>query len=130
MLDTLLRLIAFPAGLLVVSYVLTSAVRSFVLPRGDNVWLTRVTFGVVLWFFRLRTRKASTYEQRDRIMALFAPLTLLVLPVVWLVLVLAGYTLMFWAAGIHDFYTAFSTSGSSLLTLGFAPVNSLSTTIL
>jgi hypothetical protein len=128
--DTLNHLLAFAAGLLVVGYVLVSALRTFVLPRGDNVWLTRVTFGVVLWFFRLRTRKAQTYEQRDRIMALFAPFALLVLPVIWLVLILAGYTLMFWAVGVRDFYTAFSTSGSSLLTLGFAPVNSLGTTLL
>ncbi|MCB9449989.1 MAG: hypothetical protein H6672_01030 [Anaerolineaceae bacterium] len=125
-----LHILTFIAGLLLVGYVLVSAVRSFVLPRGDNVWLTRVTFLAVLRLFWLRTRKAQTYEERDRIMALFAPLALLVLPVVWLVGVLAGYTLMFWAVGVDDFYAAFSTSGSSLLTLGFTPVNTLGTTVL
>ena len=35
--------------------------------------------------FRLRMRKVTTYEERDRVMALYAPLSLLVLPAVWLV---------------------------------------------
>ena len=43
----------------------------------------------------------------------------------WLILVLIGYMGMFWAVGVRPWGAAFLLSGSSLLTLGFAPVNRL-----
>ena len=63
---------------------------------------------------------ARSYEQRDRVMALYAPLTLLLLPVIWLTLVLLGYMLMYWTVGERTWFEAFLLSGSSLFTLGFA----------
>jgi hypothetical protein len=63
-------------------------------------------------------------------MALFAPTALLMLPVVWVSIVLFGYMGMFWALGIGNAKQAFTASGSSLLTLGFAAPNSLATTAL
>ena len=79
--DTLMlvvRILVFISGLVVVIGTLISAVKTFVLPRGVNVWLTRWIFRLVGGIFRLRARKAKSYEERDRIMALFAPLTLAV----------------------------------------------------
>src|SRR5207302_10637415 len=73
---------------------------------------------------------ADTYEERDRAMALYAPLTLIILPVVWLALTLIGFTAMFWSLGVHPLRAAFVTSGSSLLTLGFARAPDLPTTVL
>ena len=55
-------------------------------------------------------------------MAFYAPVSLLALPVVWLGLVLIGYMGMFWALGVSSWWLAFTVSGSSLLTLGFAQV--------
>ncbi len=109
----------FVAGALLVFVVLDSAVRTFVLPRGVVVRLTRVVFLGLRSVFGIPLRFAKTYEQRDRVMALYSPLALLVLPAVWLVLVLTGYMLMFRAVDIHGLGEAFRTSGSSLLTLGF-----------
>ena len=54
-------------------------------------------------------------------MALYAPVSLLALPAVWLTLVLLGYMAMFWALGLTP-GDALRASGSSLLTLGFAEV--------
>lgn len=125
-----LHILVFGIGLTIVIFTLLSAIRTFVLPRGDNVWLTRMVFRAVALWFRLRTRKATTYEQRDRLMAMFAPVALLLTPVVWLILVLLGYTLMFWAIGIDSDYTAFKISGSSLFTLGAFTVDSLPASIL
>ncbi len=122
----IIRIILFLAGLVLVFWTLISAVKTFVLPRGVNVRLTRVIFRVVGGFFRLRARKAKSYEDRDRIMALFAPLTLIVMPVVILTLVLVGYMAMFWALDLRPLYEAFKLSGSSLLTLGYASVDSWS----
>ena len=64
-------------------------------------------------------RKVSTYEDRDRMMAMYAPISLLTLPAVWLIAILIGYMFMFWAIGPRTVYEALSLSGSSLFTLGF-----------
>lgn len=75
--------------------------------------------------FRLRERFTRTYEQRDRALALYTPLSLVCLPAVWLAAVLLGYTAIFWSLGSHPLRQDFITSGSSLLTLGFAAVEML-----
>jgi hypothetical protein len=53
-------------------------------------------------------------------MALYAPVALVALPGVWLVLVLTGYMLMFFAIRDLSWAGAFHLSGSSLTTLGTA----------
>jgi hypothetical protein len=63
-------------------------------------------------------------------MALFSPVALLALPAVWLTCIALGYTAMFWAVGVWPLYDAFWLSGSSLLTLGFAPVDNLTEMLL
>ena len=113
------RVLIFLAGLNLVLWTALSAVRSFVLPRSDSAGLTSTVFR---WFgkiFRLVTRNGD-YTQKDRVMAFFAPITLLCMPLIWLLLIMIGYTLMFWV--ISDSLTlreAMVMSGSSLLTLGF-----------
>ncbi len=63
-------------------------------------------------------------------MAFYAPITLIMLPAVWLVLVLIGYMFMYWACGVDTMRGLFTLSGSSLMTLGFATVADWPTTIL
>lgn len=117
--------IPFAAGLILVASTLAAATRTLVLPRGANVWLTNLVFRALGALFSLRVRAARSYERQDQVMALYAPISLLTLPVVWLSLVLVGYMGMFWALGIRPWGQAFWVSGSSLLTLGFAPVHTL-----
>ena len=128
--DAVIRAIVFATGAIIVVWTLTSAIRSFVLPRSDNVFLTRLVSQAIFRGFQLRLRWTGTYEQRDRIMAFFSPVALLTLPVVWLACIALGYTAMFWAVGVYPLYDAFWLSGSSLLTLGFAPVNNLAQMLL
>jgi hypothetical protein len=59
---------------------------------------------------------------RDRVMAYFAPLGMLLLVAAWLALVTVGFMLVFWAIEQKGWADAFHESGSSLLTLGFKPV--------
>jgi hypothetical protein len=126
----LVRVLAFLLGAGIVALTILSATRTFVLPRSAQVKLTRVVFLTSRICFTLYTRRATTYEERDRVMALYAPITLLILPAVWLALVTVGYTSMFWAIGVASWRAAFEVSGSSLLTLGFAKVGGLAPTIL
>jgi hypothetical protein len=126
------RILVFILGLWLVFSTLLSAVRSFVLPRSENVFLTRVVFRAVFRLLSVRLHFARSYAARDRIMALYSPIASLVLPVVWLISVLIGYTGMFWALGVGSgsLFAAFNASGSSLLTLGFALVDGWAQTAL
>jgi hypothetical protein len=121
---------AFAAGAAVVAAVFLSAVCTVVVPRGVPVRLTRLVFRSVRRVFEVRSRWASTYEERDRAMALYAPLTLIVLPVVWLGITMLGFTGMYWGLGVHPLRQAFLESGSSLLTLGFVRAQDLPSTML
>ena len=53
-------------------------------------------------------------------MALYAPLTLLMLVPFWLLLTAVGFALIYWAMGVRPLTEAYIISGSSLLTLGYA----------
>lgn len=122
-LEWLIRLLAFLLGAWLVARTLVSVVRTFVLPRSANDAITRTVFMVLrLLFGKVMAKRATTYEQRDRVMALYAPIGLLLLIPVWLTLVLIGYAGMFWALGVQPGMQAVRLSGSSLLTLGFAPI--------
>ncbi len=115
-----LAVLAFAAGLAVVLGTLGSAIRTFVLPRSATDPLTMLHFTTMRRLFYLRLKAARTYEARDSILALYAPVSLVILPIVWLTLVLIGYTGIYWALGVRPLVAAFELSGSSLLTLGFA----------
>jgi hypothetical protein len=116
----LLDILVFTSGVALIAVTLISAVRTLVLPRGDRDLLAHLVFRLMWILFDPPIRLAKTYERRDRIMALYAPLTLMLLPVTWLILVLTGYMLIYWAVGIRPLAEAFLLSGSSLFTLGFA----------
>jgi hypothetical protein len=118
--EFLLRIVAIVLGLLLVGAVLLSAIRTFVLPRGVQDKLSRRAFTLVRRLFDLRAARAATYLERDRIMALYAPVALLSLPVMWLSIVMIGYLGIFWALRERGALDALQVSGSSLLTLGFA----------
>ncbi len=130
MLLLILRILIFLVGVTIVGRTALSALKTFVLPRGVPDRLTSVVFRVSQYLFDLRALRARDYETRDRIMALYAPVTLLTLPLVWLALVMMGYACMFWGLGIKRVGLAITTSGSSLLTLGFVPPHTLPQTLL
>jgi hypothetical protein len=115
-----IRSLVFLAGVTVTSIAIFSAVQTFVLPRSANDPVTRLVFRSMRRLFNLLSIRASSYYARDRIMALYAPFGVLALLPAWLIIVLLGYTAMFWASGVETWYLAFRVSGSSLLTLGFA----------
>jgi hypothetical protein len=128
--DVVVRVLWFAGGFLLLVLVLDSAVRTFVLPRGEASFITRVVFvGVRVPFNRL-ARMTRTYEGRDRVMALYGPIGLLLLPLAWLLFVIFAFTAMFHALGVRGFQRAFEMSGSSVFTLGFVRPPDLPTTIL
>ncbi|MFN2139682.1 MAG: hypothetical protein ACK2U5_04325 [Candidatus Promineifilaceae bacterium] len=115
----LLNVSLFLLGAIIVLATFASAVQTLILPRGSRDVLTHSAFRVMWLVFGPLMRYAKSYERRDRMMAFYAPLTVLLVVVFWLVLVLIGYTLMYYATGSSALVEAFRLSGSSLLTLGF-----------
>ena len=116
------RVVVFLLGLWVVLGTLSSAIRTVVLPRSAVSFLTRAVFSMSRSLFNLLAHDRRQYEDRDRVMAMYAPVSLVMLPAAWLSLVLLAYMAMFWATGGFNLSEAFAVSGSSLLTLGFTPV--------
>ncbi len=123
------RIAAVLAGSALVVWTLLSAVRAVILPRGDVVLLTRVVFVALRWVFDRITGLARSYEARDRAMAMYAPIGLLLLAASWVTLVIVGFTVVFWGLGVDPLRQAFVESGSSLLTLGFVKPDDMPSTI-
>jgi hypothetical protein len=123
------RVVMFVIGVAVVLATFGSAVRTVVIPRGIPSRLTRFVFFQMRRIFRLWARPGKPYEQRDRIMALYAPVSLLILLLTWVSIVLLAYTAMYWGLG-RSLREAFTLSGSAILTLGFAEPWSLPATVL
>jgi hypothetical protein len=120
-----LRVLAGLAGGWLVITTVSGAIRSFVLPRNESVRLNMFVFGGVRALFDFAARRARTFAHRDRIMAHYAPVGLVALPIGWLALVGLGYTGIYWALGVDGFTKSYELSGSSLLTLGTTKQNGL-----
>jgi hypothetical protein len=112
------RFTSVVVGSSVVLWVLLSAIRTVVLPRGEPVALSRAVFLAIRRIFDVWVSRAETYVERDRKMALYAPISLILLAGTWVVLTILGFTLVYWGLG-DDPSVAWQLSGSSMLTLGF-----------
>ncbi|WP_046243968.1 hypothetical protein [Hymenobacter terrenus] len=113
-----LHVVAGLGGVVLVVTTLSAAIRSFVLPRNEVVRLNVLVFVSIRVFFDLAAKRANSYERRDKIMAHYAPVALVALPVMWEALVSLGYTCIYWAVGEGSWLHCYQLSGSSLLTLG------------
>lgn len=119
------RVVAFVAGVALVFIVLDAAIRTFVLPRAATVRITRLISLLSRMVFDLFARPARSYEQRDRVMALYAPITLLLFPIVWITCIFGAFTAIFWSLESVGWAKAFRLSGSAIFTLGFDTPNHL-----
>lgn len=131
----ILRVLAFLVGMWLVAVAVRSAVRTFLLPRAAPDVVAFGVFRLLRTLYNLRLFRVTEYRDRDRIMAYYGPSAILMLLVAWLFLALIGYTLMFWAIdastlGLDPWLAALTLSGSSLFTLGYAPVTVLPEKIL
>lgn len=114
------RTVVFIVGAGIVSWTVLSAIRTVILPRSAQSYITRFVFRTVRVPFAALAHERRTYLARDNVMAMFAPVGLVVLAGTWLALVTGGYTLMFWSLDTASLSEAFFVSGSSITTLGFA----------
>ena len=114
------RIVVGVIGVIVVARTLLSAIRTVVLPRAEKAWLTRVHFVILLQIFRVFARPSRSFEDRDRIMAWYAPIGLVLLPALWLFLVICGFAAVYWSIHEEGWSESLVLSGSSATTLGFS----------
>lgn len=126
------RVVSFSIGAFIVAWTVASAVRTFVMPRAQNAWLTSTAFRLMYKFvFRPAVERASTYEDKDRILAFYSPFTVVMLPFLYLTMIWIGFTGMFWAVSERlGWRESLIMSGSSLMTLGFRFENELAIIVL
>lgn len=125
MLDIALRILITSLGVLIILRTIISALSTFVVPRGISDRLTRIIFSTSRRFFNLRLRFTKSYVEKDRIMAYYAPVTLICFPVVWLTFVTVGFGFVFRGISTRSWADAFKLSGSAIMTLGFATADPL-----
>jgi hypothetical protein len=120
----------FAVGLIVVIVTLLSVAGTLVVPRAVN---SPISLGVE-WFldvvFLLVAKRIRSFERRDRILAWQAPMSLLIRLAVWLGLLLVGFALLLLPSLNGHLGQAFSESGSSVFTLGYAAPSSKGSTTL
>jgi hypothetical protein len=122
--------IGFAVGLLVIMSTLMSVAGTLVVPRAVNSPLTRFVEWWLDVVFRLLTKPVRTFELRDRILAWQGPMSLLVRLAAWMGMLVLGFALLLLPSLKGHLGQAFSESGSSIFTLGYAvPASGDSTTI-
>ncbi|MGB7339080.1 MAG: hypothetical protein WBC91_09335 [Phototrophicaceae bacterium] len=115
----LIRILIFIFGAILVLYTINSALRSFVLPRADRSLLTANVMRLIYFILSFGFKPKMPFAKKDYMLAMHPPYTMFLLPMIWLVLIIIGYTGMYWALDIDlSVREAFILSGSSLMTLG------------
>jgi hypothetical protein len=113
-----LRVLAVAMGLYLAGSTFLSAVKTVVLPRATSQKITRSMFIIMRRLFDFVAHGKRSFADRDRILALYAPLTFVLLPLLWLILTMAGFTAVQWGINGGSLRDSFLVSGSSMLTLG------------
>lgn len=114
------RVIGALIGGVIVLYSGWSVLATVVVPRRVRSRVIRYVFLVVRGTFQSIARRAGSYQQRDRILAIQAPVQLILQIVAWLGLYQVGFGLLMWPfVGIDGFGGAMEQAGSALCTLGF-----------
>jgi hypothetical protein len=116
---TVEHLLVLLVGIVVLLGTARSVLIVLIVPRPASTLIVYPMI-VVRATYRRMSQLARTYDAKDRILAVAEPTALIVLLITWLVMTMAGFTLVNWGVGHDSFATAFSEAGSSVFTLGFA----------
>jgi len=116
-------------GLLLIAYVLWDIFQTVVLPRPapTRVRLGRYMIHATWPLWRRRALRKVTSVAQEKILGSYAPALVLALLGAWILLMVVGFGLLFYAlragiAPIPDFGSALYFAGTSVLTIGFGDV--------
>ena len=96
-----------------------SVLATLIVPRRVRSNIPRVVFILNRSVFQLIADRAGSYERRDRILAVQAPVQLIGQVVAWLALYEVGFGLLMWSIEGSGLGTAMEQAGSALCTLGY-----------
>ncbi len=128
--DVLSRGAASLFGLFLLVANTISLLRTVVIPRSLRSIISDTVARAVNASANGLARLRKEYPARDAILAWAGPTTILLQLITWLVLYLVAYGLLLYGIGGQDLGDSMRQSGSSLLTLGFAAVNTEDQTII
>ena len=118
------RLLSVLVGLFLTLGTLGSVIRTVIVPRAVSSRLSSVVARAVQGATTFAARTRSDYMVRDEILAQGAPLFLVLRLVVWIGLLVVGFSLLFWGASSGNYAAAIRLSASSILPLGLARADS------
>ena len=125
-----LQITVFLLGLGLTLATLSSAIRQTVLPGRKSVRLSRTLFRTTFLLFRLAIVRIQSEEVRSALAAFYAPMSVMLLPITWVILLLLGFSMMFWGVSEPSLGTSLSLSGAAITTEGFlAPKGGGQTTL-
>src|SRR6516164_3180890 len=126
----LLQIIVFLLGLSIGLITLFSAIKQTVLPGRKKARLTRFVFRDTFRLFRFVALRMPSDQARNATLAFYAPLSVMLLPLTWVILLMIGFTMMYWGVSEASLEMALSLSGAALTTEGFLAPRGLAETIL
>src|SRR5215471_6694021 len=125
-----IQIIVFVLGLGIALTTLYSALKQTVLPGRKKVRLSRAVFRNTFRLFRFVAVRLPSQQARDALLAFYAPLSVMLLPLTWVILLMIGFAAMFWGVRVPSVGTALLLSGAALTTEGFlAPKGGAQTTL-
>jgi hypothetical protein len=86
-----LQIIVFLLGLLITLATLSSAIRQTVLPGRKSVRLSRTLSRTTFLLFRLVIVRIQSEAVRSAFAAFYAPMSVMLLPITWVILLLLGF---------------------------------------
>ncbi|MEZ5165223.1 MAG: hypothetical protein R2695_01570 [Acidimicrobiales bacterium] len=94
-----MHLVVGVLGALLAAATLGSAIRTVVVPRGEETFIARLAVIPVRALFDKAARRTRDPVRQDAIKARFGPTALMLFPFVWAVGVIGGCSATFWALG-------------------------------
>ena len=123
------RLLVLLAGAGLVLVAATDAVSTLVTTqrRSSRLWPTYIFYRRSWWLWRALARRIGSEQRRERLLAVYGPLSLLGLLVVWVLLLLVGWGLVWWVlrdrlSGVDSYLDALYFAGVGFFTVGFGDV--------
>ncbi len=117
--STVGRTVVVLVGVGLAIWLLSSAVRTLVIPRPEHVWLTSALFLFARFVTVAIARRFDDPARRHWLLGSFAPVVLISLPLIWSIGLIFSFGAVFWGLGGVTVAEAIELSGSSLTTLGF-----------
>jgi hypothetical protein len=123
------ELLALLAGIVLVAAVASDAVSTLVTTRqrSSRLWPTYVFYRRTWRAWRALGRRIADERPRERFLAVYGPLSLLGLLVVWVLLLIAGWGVVWWALraqtdGVGGYLDALYFAGVGFFTVGFGDI--------